>query len=266
MKKRYLKRENLWNAKVCSSHSCTWTTILNAREWVVSKLSYVIFEGKSINLWYDPWINRKSLMQRLGRISYDWGPPLDTTVSASLRNGKWTKLVRAPVDFDPIWEEIQHLEVGGRGEDILIWYPSKTGNLGLSEAWKAVRCRGTSFPWIKWIWQPIQTPKHSFCAWQAFHDKLSTLSRLQSKGLIQNSVCPLCSSDREDVDHLLLGCSYSRFIWSLLFRELLIRIAPPYNLAAFPHWLAFVRGQLLRSSMLQKFQKIKKLQNFLVCS
>ncbi|KAK1268719.1 hypothetical protein QJS04_geneDACA008217 [Acorus gramineus] len=124
-----------------------------------------------------------------------------------------------------------------RDEDILIWYPSKTGNLGLSEAWKAVRHRGTSFLWTKWIWQPIQSPKHSLCAWQAFHDKLPTLSRLQSKGLIQNSVCPLCASDREDVDHLLLGCSYSRFMWSLLFRDLLIRTSLPHNLAAFPPWL-----------------------------
>ncbi|KAK1318897.1 hypothetical protein QJS10_CPB04g01155 [Acorus calamus] len=245
MKKRYLKRENLWNAKICNSHSSTWIAILHAREWVAPKLRYVIFEGKSINLWYDPWINGKSLMQRLGRISYDWGPPLEATVSAFLRNGKWMKPVRAPVDLEQIWEEIQQLESGGRGEDILIWYPSKTGILSLPEAWKEVRHTGTSFPWSKWLWQPIQTPKHSLCAWQASLDKLPTLSRLLSKGLIQNSECPLCSSAREDIDHLLLGCPFSRFIWSCLFRDLLIRSALPCSMVAFPSWHPR-RTQILR--------------------
>ncbi|KAK1277813.1 hypothetical protein QJS04_geneDACA016557 [Acorus gramineus] len=40
-----------------------------------------------------------------------------------------------------IWSDIQQLEVGGVGQDLLIWPASKTGNLSLTEAWKAVRCR-----------------------------------------------------------------------------------------------------------------------------
>ncbi|KAK1286578.1 hypothetical protein QJS10_CPB20g00955 [Acorus calamus] len=42
----------------------------------------------------------------------------------------------------------------------------------------------------------------------------------------------------EEVDHLFLGCAYSEFIWSILFRELTIRGPIPCRLESLPLWLA----------------------------
>ncbi|KAK1269437.1 hypothetical protein QJS04_geneDACA005015 [Acorus gramineus] len=84
------------------------------------------------------WNNQQDI---LGRFNVDWGPPSEATVAVFINEGKWHKPSTCSVDLEPVWTEIQQLEVGSLGDDILIWPSSKTGVLGLSEAWKAVRSR-----------------------------------------------------------------------------------------------------------------------------
>ncbi|KAK1325014.1 hypothetical protein QJS10_CPA01g02277 [Acorus calamus] len=148
MRDRYLRKENLWIAKAHSCSSTTRLSILQAREWIAPKVRYLIFEGKSINLWYDPCLNGKGLQQILGWVTYDWGPLQDTTVAVFIRNGQWRKPMRSPAEINSLWDEIQQIEVEGFGKDILIWPSSKSGRLNLTEAWKAVRARGEDCQWI----------------------------------------------------------------------------------------------------------------------
>ncbi|KAK1257692.1 hypothetical protein QJS04_geneDACA016278 [Acorus gramineus] len=140
---------------------------------ITGSVYYVIFEGKSINVWYDPWLNGKGLRAALGRDLLIWGPPLSTNLSVLIQNGKWTKRTRWHSTLDSLWDEIQQLEVGGSGPDILIW-PLSRSDL---------------------IWQPMQSQRHSFCSWQFFHYKLPTRDRLLRKGLVQSlSLDPLSNS------------------------------------------------------------------------
>ncbi|KAK1309219.1 hypothetical protein QJS10_CPA09g00486 [Acorus calamus] len=234
---RYLRKANLWKVAIHSGCSSSWISILKAREWILPKVKYLIFEGKTINLWYDPWINGKSLVDIFGRVTYDWGPPKDCKVAALISNGKWNKPNRSPAELDMVWLEIQEIEVGGKGDDILIWPASKIGSLGLSEAWNAVRTNEEVLPWAKWLWHSIQTPKHCLCSWQAYLNKLPTLVRLQRRGLTTSTICSLCATEAEDADHLFLGCSFSRFIWCVLMRDLSIRSTFPHLLSHLPQWL-----------------------------
>ncbi|KAK1297392.1 hypothetical protein QJS10_CPB15g00822 [Acorus calamus] len=137
MRKRYLRKDNMWRVLAPLGCSSTWSSILQARDWIQPKVQYLIFEEKSVNLWFDPWIKGKGLAQVFGRVSYDWGPPNEATVAVFISNGQWEMPHRSSEDLDLIWPKIQQLDVRGTGKDLLIWPASKTGILNLSEAWKA---------------------------------------------------------------------------------------------------------------------------------
>ncbi|KAK1291373.1 hypothetical protein QJS10_CPB17g00609 [Acorus calamus] len=104
-----------------------WRHILSARGWLANRARYVIFEGHSINIWYDPWLNGRGLKDALGRELLTWGPPHQTPLSVLINNGKWTKPSRWNPTLEALWDEITQLDVGGIGDDILIWLDSRSG-------------------------------------------------------------------------------------------------------------------------------------------
>ncbi|KAK1295842.1 hypothetical protein QJS10_CPB15g00882 [Acorus calamus] len=238
--KRYLRNQSSWLAHPPAGSTSSWSSILKARQWIYPKVQYIIFEGKSINIWTDPWLNGQGLKRYFGRTSYIWGPPSKATLNLFMSNGKWEKPSRWPSALEHIWKDIEQIDIGGRGEDVLIWTHHKTGTLNLAAAWNYVRSSIEPPPWSSWLWKPIQTPRHSLCVWQAFHNKLPTKLRLLRKGLISDSKCPLCLYAEEDVDHLFLQCAFSRYIWSSVLKGLLIRQSFPRSLAALPNWLSRV--------------------------
>ncbi|KAK1261945.1 hypothetical protein QJS04_geneDACA011538 [Acorus gramineus] len=140
MKARYCRRTSVWNAKFSSSGSALWQKILKSIEWIREQLQFLIFEGKSIKLWDDPWLNGFGLKHHFNNQALLlWGPPDETTVDYLISNGKWQKPERWPPEFDHIWEDISQLEVGGKGPDILVWMGNKTGIVTCSSAWQKVK-------------------------------------------------------------------------------------------------------------------------------
>ncbi|KAK1309505.1 hypothetical protein QJS10_CPA09g00969 [Acorus calamus] len=152
VKRRYLRKANIWCLEPTASCSCAWRHILSARGWLVNRARYVIFEGHSINIWYDPWLNGRGLKEALGRELLTWGPPHQTPLSVLIDNGKWTKPSRWNPTLEALWDEITQLDVGGIGDDILIWPDSCSSRLSFKEAWQAQRSFSNRPSWAAWIW------------------------------------------------------------------------------------------------------------------
>ncbi|KAK1305369.1 putative ribonuclease H protein [Acorus calamus] len=75
IRRRYLRKENLWNASEVSSSSSLWRKILSSKSWVRSLTQYVIFEGHSINIWDDPWLHGFGLRHHFhNQTLLLWGP------------------------------------------------------------------------------------------------------------------------------------------------------------------------------------------------
>ncbi|KAK1302506.1 hypothetical protein QJS10_CPB12g00765 [Acorus calamus] len=155
VKKRYLRSTCIWNHIPPSSSSSSWKHVIAARAWIADKARYIIFEGLSINVWKDPWLNGKSLKDLLGRELLLWGPPHSTSLSVLIKEEKWCKPARWHSDLDVYWDEIKELDVGGKGPDILVWPPSRTGVLTQREAWKAQYPPMNPVLWADWIWLPV---------------------------------------------------------------------------------------------------------------
>ncbi|KAK1326095.1 hypothetical protein QJS10_CPA01g01534 [Acorus calamus] len=75
MKARYCKRKSVWNADLPSFGSSLWQQILNSIEWIRANVQYVVFEGKSIRLWDDPWLNGFGLKHHFKTKHFFFGVP-----------------------------------------------------------------------------------------------------------------------------------------------------------------------------------------------
>ncbi|KAK1323327.1 hypothetical protein QJS10_CPA02g00873 [Acorus calamus] len=81
---------------------------------------------KSINLWTDPWLQGHGLQHHFqGPPLLCWGPPREVTLSTLFRDGKWHKPHRWPAEHASKWDVIKEIEIGGDGNDIMIWTGSK---------------------------------------------------------------------------------------------------------------------------------------------
>ncbi|GKD65842.1 RNA-directed DNA polymerase, eukaryota, partial [Tanacetum coccineum] len=68
--------------------------------------------------------------------------------------------------------------------------------------------------WIKYI--PI---KINVFAWRARHDYLPTRANLNRRGIIlESSMCTLCHSEEEDINHVLFRCDLAKTIFSRICR------------------------------------------------
>ncbi|KAK1260805.1 hypothetical protein QJS04_geneDACA019095 [Acorus gramineus] len=212
--KKYLRRGNIWATSPSTSSSVIWRKILKAGDWIRHRTRYVIFNGESIHLWHDPWLQGRSLQYYYNGASLCWGPPNSTMLSTLIVDGKWQKPFRWPADLNHLWEEILVIEVGGEGPDILIWSGANSGNISYNSAWHQVQTKSEALSWTKELWNPIQPPRMSFLCWEAALNKLPTLHRLKKWSQIQSDLCPLCGLEAETTDHLFLHCSYSDFVWA----------------------------------------------------
>jgi hypothetical protein len=81
-------------------------------------------------------------------------------------------------------------------------------------------------------------PSCKFFVWLALLSRCWTFDRLQRHGLQNNGHCAICLQAYEAIQHLLLGCVYSREVWfHLLWSIGLHRLLPTPDADLAEWWL-----------------------------
>ena len=80
------------------------------------------------------------------------------------------------------------------------------------------------------IWNFPFMPKIDFFCWTAAHKSILTRDNLKIRGMEGPSRCPLCCSEEETMDHLLLNCPFSQEVWSEVLLLKLEDLAVPFNI------------------------------------
>jgi hypothetical protein len=65
----------------------------------------------------------------------------------------------------------------------------------------------------KTIWSHKEIPKIDMFTWTMAHKSIMTSENLRQRGWKGPSRCPLCISEEETTDHLLLTCPYAKEVW-----------------------------------------------------
>ncbi|GJR30073.1 RNA-directed DNA polymerase, eukaryota [Tanacetum coccineum] len=204
--------------------SSNWCSIVRELHLLSGKgfdfLSYCkkrIGDGNDTRFWYDIWIGDKFLQELFPRL---FALELDKEISVA-------KKMKAVLDHSfrrHVWDGSEHqqlvnlyslLESVSLSQSHDRWFCDLTGdgefrikevrnfldNLFIPSHLESTR-------WVKYI--PI---KVNVFAWRARRNYLPTRANLNRRGIIlDSSMCPLCQSDAEDINHVLFRCELAQII------------------------------------------------------
>ncbi|XP_058202651.1 uncharacterized protein LOC131317089 [Rhododendron vialii] len=89
------------------------------------------------------------------------------------------------------------------------------------------------------LWRNLSPPKVEIFSWLALQGRLVTRSILASRNVIpegQTLLCQFCSLYEETPEHLLLHCSFSWNIWSIIMQWWKLEWVCPPSLAVLATW------------------------------
>lgn len=104
--------------------------------------------------------------------------------------------------------------------DRFVWKWSADGKYSVSSSYRAFFAGSSSLLGAKELWRVKAPPKVKLFFWLALHRQIWTSARRQRHGLQASDECALCCQASETVDHLFLGCVFSREVWFLCLRPL----------------------------------------------
>ncbi|CAL5382095.1 unnamed protein product [Camellia sinensis] len=93
------------------------------------------------------------------------------------------------------------------------WKGSTSGNFSAATAYQMASSSMDNSINMDWVWKLKIPQKLKGFLWLTLHGKLLTNSMRLKSGITDNANCPRCNHLLEDVEHLLRGCTYSRFVW-----------------------------------------------------
>lgn len=91
-----------------------------------------------------------------------------------------------------------------------------SGNYSASEGYRALQAIPYAAPNpIVWnfLWTKAFIPKIDMFCWTLAHKSILSSENLRKRGMEGPFRCPLCKTEEETTDHLMLGCPYSKVVW-----------------------------------------------------
>ncbi|GER34282.1 RNA-directed DNA polymerase (reversetranscriptase)-related family protein [Striga asiatica] len=195
IKGRYYPNSNLFEAKKRNSDSWMWRSWLNARDSLKRGVRFKIGDGKSIDIWKDPWVPNLSQFTPSCHSSRDREEL--KTVSDPFLTGKnkWDKkLVRQT--FNPYEaEEILSIRLSlFANKDKLVWHFGVNGEFSVKSTYETIVAK-----------MERDTSKVG-----------PSCSNGQKKGMSMDTIFSICGEAEEDIDHLFVQCSRVQICWKLI--------------------------------------------------
>ncbi|XP_058783349.1 uncharacterized protein LOC131658030 [Vicia villosa] len=101
-------------------------------------------------------------------------------------------------------------------EDSLVWKYSTHGDLSFQTAYNTIIKPSLSKLWSIFLGDKDSPPSHSMVVWRYIHHKIPTDDNYSIRGFNLPSMCSLCNSQSETMDHLFFGCSFVTKLWHWL--------------------------------------------------
>lgn len=109
LKNKYCKNKNFWTTQIRNSAPNTWKSILKARAWCKGLVDRKISNSEETHMWFDPWLNGSSLIDKMGwqYLSLVGGP--NNKVSSLIINQQWSGYFNSLPN--PIIQNIKKIKV-----------------------------------------------------------------------------------------------------------------------------------------------------------
>ncbi|KAL5572899.1 hypothetical protein UlMin_022496 [Ulmus minor] len=208
----YFHQSSFLEAKVNSSSSFVWRSIVWGRGLFTQGSRRKIGSGKDTFIYHDGWLPRDGVFKissprvlgELGKVS--------SLITAS---GSWdSNLIRA--SFHPEEAEaILSLPLPRRNTpDSFLWHYDRSGHYTVrSGYWLATKCNSvpssstsSHTSWWKRFWRLRIPSKIRVFLWKAYHNWIPSLANLARHGVPTHRRCPNCNETDDTTLHALWGC------------------------------------------------------------
>jgi len=195
----------------------------------------VVGNGSNTLFWKDRWLDGKSI-QDIAPLVYALVSKRRASrrsVLEALSGDKWIEDLQGGVgpaalsQYLGLWDILNTVELNEETPDRHIWRLSSSGAYSAKSAYATLFQGAILFEPFERIWKSWAPPKCKFFMWLVAHNRCWTADRLVKRGLPHPDHCRLCDQEVEDIQHLLVGCVFSRDFWfSLLSRFGFAALAP----------------------------------------
>lgn len=226
LKSRYFDSSSFLEASIGNRPSFGWRSMLHGRDLLVRSLRKEIGNGKTLNVWTDPWCD----------FGERWNPwmmnpiiNLEMKVSDLINQetGVWRRDVLEanffPGDVDIILKKKTVVTV----EDFWCWkyyrsgeYTVRSGNWLASKSLMKDEFQEASMqPSINCLkdaaWHALTSPKIKNFLWRSLSNIIPVASTLASRGMKVDPLCQHCGVQSETPNHVLFSCDVARQVWAL---------------------------------------------------
>ena len=238
----------------CKKGSPIFNLCIKAKEHFTNLLYWIPGNGKKINLWEDSILGDQPLGQlseirnikgwlQLRNKETLWD--ISSWEEEGDQNWKDWSLGNVPMDLKNEADLLTQLLQGKSpmtesSKDMRGW-GQLSGCYTVAEGYRSMQTTHYAAPNpAKWnfIWTFPFIPKIDHFCWTAAHNSILTGDNLKRRGMEGPSRCPLCRSEEETVNHLLLTCPYTMEVWKLVLNPSHVNINIPGNLTdLFSNWI-----------------------------
>ncbi|KAM0925313.1 hypothetical protein ACQ4PT_004285 [Festuca glaucescens] len=205
--------------------------------------------GASVLFWEDAWINGLTAAAIAPSLLECVRPAVRRrrSVQDGLTGNSWaldisgTLTIDVVVQYLRLWAAVGevHLDAGDtHAPDNFRWKWRGDDQFTSRTAYRMLFHGTTSLPSAPLVWHSFAPLKYKMHAWLALRRRCWTADRRLRRGLPSHTLCPLCDTDDETLDHISLHCDYARAIWAGLIHRLgLLDISPAGAVGINDWWL-----------------------------
>ena len=204
-----------------SAISHGWRGILVGRDLLKENMGWVVGDGSSISVWYDPWLSLSAQLRPTGPATE---ASMNLTVADLFHENSRTWDREKIQRLLPQWTKtIMTIKPSITGApDKQVWLSTPSGEYTTKSGYHTAIARKTEEPeqntedgeleWFKGVWNLHTSPKIKMFLWKLFQQAMPVGEILIRRGIPTDGLCKRCGT-LESIDHLFLHCPYAEEIW-----------------------------------------------------
>lgn len=227
LKGKYYDDQHFIKASLGARLSYAWRSILHGRELLIKGLKHSVGNGRSINVWSEPWMEDT---EGICRTPYRRQRYFDANLRVSdvidTQTRRWSNKAISDIFVQSDIELLTQNQPSVNEEDSWIWrhtrngvYLVKTGyDLAYSLHNRDFLMDQTSLPSLnplkEQIWSLKAPSKIKVFLWKALSGAIAVNDGLANRGMMCDDRCQTCGIDGESINHVLFSCSLARKTWA----------------------------------------------------
>ena len=223
-----LRMRWLWLKRTSEARS--WHQLPDEKESVVQAMFqasiYIeLGDGLSALFWTDRWLQGRSIADLAPCLWATVGTKVKKhrTVAQALYEDQWIRdisgalTVQVILDYFHVWDLTRGIQLAPQRADKVCWIWTSDKVFSTSSAYLSFFVGQHPTKGAKLLHKVRAPGKCKFFIWLVLHDRCWTAHRRKRHGLQDDDSCTLCSQSPEEIDHLLVGCPFSREVWFRFF-------------------------------------------------